>query len=115
MDVKFDIGHLKNEADWKELSVLLGGASDVVNCIIRHLMLSHVVSYLVENPYIDRDYSSDYRFFYAQTFRTYDRHCKRIHFFAEDVGLILALPNWTARVERLRATSERSYTVVFHR
>ena len=119
MNVTFEIRHLKNEADWKQLGAFLsgasqlgaflGGASDVVSCVIRHLMLSNVVSYLVENPYIDCDYSSDYRFFYAQTFRTYDRHCKRVHFFAEDVGAIFALPNWNERVKALQATSLRSY------
>jgi len=109
MNVTFEIRHLKNEADWKQLSVVLGEASDVVSCVIRHLMLSRVTSYLIETPYIDRDYSSDYRFFYAQTFKTYGRHCIRIHFFAEDVSKILALPNWNARVVALQETSLRSY------
>jgi hypothetical protein len=109
MNVSFEVGHLKNQADWKQLGTLLGGASSVVSSVIRHLMLSNVVSYLIETPYIDRDYSSDYRFFYAQTFKTYARHCKRIHFFAEDVALILALPDWTARTKALEATSLRSY------
>jgi hypothetical protein len=109
MNVSFEVGHLKNEADWKQLGSLLGGASGVVSSVIRNLILSKVVSYLIESPYIDRDYSSDYRFFYAQTFKTYQRHCKRIHFFAEDVAQILALPNWTARTKALEATSLRSY------
>ncbi|MET4483481.1 hypothetical protein [Bradyrhizobium sp. F1.13.3] len=109
MNVSFEIRQLKNAADWKQLSVVLGGASDVVSSVIHHLMLSNVTSYLIEDPYIDRDYSSDYRFFYAQTFRTHERHCKRVHFFAEDVDKILALPNWTDRVKALETTSLRSY------
>jgi hypothetical protein len=63
----------------------LGGAGNrVFKSILHHLVTVGCVSYLIESRYIDRDYSSDYRRFYAQTFRTYDRHCKRVHFFAED-------------------------------
>jgi hypothetical protein len=109
MNVEFQIGPLLKEADWKQLASLLGGASPVVNSVIRHLMLSRVNSYLLEDQYIDRDYSSDYRYFYAQTFKTYDRHCKRIHFFAEDISKLFSLTQWTERVKALEETSLRSY------
>src|ERR1700730_2396257 len=109
MNVTFQTGALDKEADWKQLGTLLGGPSNVVTSVIHHLMNLRVTSYLLEGQYIDRDYSSDYRYFYAQTFKNYERHCKRIHFFAEDVSTILSLPEWTARVEALRRTSGRSY------
>ena len=109
MDVSFKIGPLTQEADWQQLASLLGGVSPVVKSVIHHLMLLNVNSYLIEAPYIDRDYSSDYRFFYAQTFKTYDRHCERIHFFAEDVSKIFAIENWSERVRALQETSKRSY------
>ena len=109
MNITLQIGTLENEADWKQLAVLLGGPSKVVNSVIHHLMNLRVKSYLLESQYIDRDYSSDYRYFYAQTFKNYERHCKRIHFFEEDVGPIFLLPEWAARVQALEATSRRSY------
>ncbi|WP_156162979.1 hypothetical protein [Bradyrhizobium sp. LTSP857] len=109
MNVTFQIGALLNDTDWKQLGSVLGGPSTVVNSVIRHLMLSNVTSYLLEDRYIDRDYSSDYRHFYAQTFKTYDRHCKRIHFFAEDISKLFSLPHWSNRVKALEYTSQRSY------
>jgi hypothetical protein len=109
MHVDFQIGALDKEADWKQLADLLGGPTKVVNSVVHHLLNLKVTSYLLESQYIDRDYSSDYRFFYAQTFKNYKRHCKRIHFFAEDISKILSLPDWSSRVAALRGTSNTSY------
>jgi len=110
MNCEFRIGSLANQEDWVALGDILGGQGHrVVASIIRHLITLSVKSFLVETRYIDRDYSSDYRRFYAQTFRTYDRHCQRVHFFAEDVGAILDKPEWADRVAALQNTSKRSY------
>jgi hypothetical protein len=109
MKIQFEVGSLLESEDWTQLASLLGGPSTVANKVIRHLMLSHAQSYLLESNYIDRDYSSDYRHFYAQTFKTYGRQCKRVHFFAEDIGKILGLPTWIDRIKALEATSQRSY------
>src|SRR6266478_3043356 len=109
MNVDYLVGQLKDENDWKTLAGCLGGSHRVVASIIRHLMVIGAKSYLIETRYIDRDYSSDYRRFYAQTFKTYDRHCERVHFFAEDIQLILSKPNWNERTDALQNTSERSY------
>ena len=109
MNVDFKIAPLKSEEDWKGLAQILGGPNRVVNSLVRHLITIKVCSYLLETRYIDRDYSSDYRRFYAQTFKTYDRHCQRVHFFAEDIDLIIQKPTWAERVKALQATSHRSY------
>lgn len=109
MNVDYLVGQLKDEDDWKTLAECLGGSHRVVGSIIHHLMVIGAKSYLIESRYIDRDYSSDYRRFYAQTFRTYDRHCKRVHFFAEDLESFGAKKNWVERTEALQNTSKRSY------
>lgn len=109
MDVDYRIGSLKNTADWAGLADQLGGDRPLTQSIIRHLISTNVCSYLIEGRYIDRDYSSDYRRFYAQTFQTYGRHCKRVHFFAEEIADIIARPTWAERVVALQATSRKSY------
>jgi hypothetical protein len=109
MNVDFKIAQLESPEDWAGLAQILGGASRVVQSMIRHLITVQTRSYLFETRYIDRDYSSDYRRFYAQTFKTYDRHCQRVHFFAEEVGKIIGSTGWLKRVELLQATSRRSY------
>jgi len=109
MNVDYLVGQLKTESDWKTLAGCLGGNHRVVASIIRHLMVIGTKSYLIESRYIDRDYSSDYRRFYAQTFKSYDRHCKRVHFFAEDLEPIGTNRNWVERAVALQKTSKRSY------
>lgn len=110
MNVDFKIAPLKTLEDWAGLAEVFGGPSRVVNSLIRHLITVNVSSYLLETRYIDRDYSSDYRRFYAQTFKTYDRHCQRVHFFAEDIeAIVTKKPTWLERAKALQATSRRSY------
>jgi len=108
MNVDFQIASLRVPEDWNALAKILGGPNRVVNSIIRHLITVGVCSYLVETRYIDRDYSSDYRRFYALTFKTYDRHCKRVHFLRKKL-------NPSSRIQfgssgrALEKTSRRSY------
>jgi hypothetical protein len=110
MNLDYAVGKLDTPEDWGGLAQELGGKDQrLVLSIIRHLITVGAKSYLIETRYIDRDYSADYRRFYAQTFRNYERHCKRIHFFKEDVANILALPTWSDRVADLQKTSKRSY------
>ena len=110
MNLDYAIGKLDTPEDWAGLAEVLGGKGQrPVHSIIRHLITIGAKSYLTKSRYIDRDYSADYRYFYAQTFRTYDRHCQRVHFFQEDVAAILALPSWSERTVALQRTSTRSY------
>lgn len=52
-------------------------------------------SILVENEYVDHDYLDDYTNYYAKCFKPYNKHCKRVHFWADNIrnanisGLIL--------------------------
>src|ERR1700733_12886037 len=104
MNVDFKIAQLESPEDWAGLAETLGGSSRVVLSIIRHLRTVQTRSYLLETQYIDRDYSADYRRFYSQTFKTYERHCQRVHFFAENIAPIIGNPVWLKRVEALQAT-----------
>lgn len=109
MNVDFNVAQLVTKDDWAGLAELLGGPSPVVTAIIRHLIMTNVCSYLRETQYIDRDYSSDYRRCYAQTFKTYGRHCQRVHFFAESIEPIITKATWAERVKALQGTSKTSY------
>jgi len=81
MRVTYTVEPLDTAENWAKLAEVLGdGHPEVVQSTIRHLRILDVKSYVLEDPYIDRDYSADYLHFYARTFRTYPRHCKRAHF-----------------------------------
>ena len=80
MRIDHTVELLDSPNTWTILAQALGGEnSGLVLNILRHLRVLGAKSFVVEDPYIDRDYSADYLHFYARTFRTHDRHCKRVH------------------------------------
>ncbi len=95
---------------WAGLAHALGdGHPLAVHSTIRHLRILGAKSYVIEDPYIDRDYSADYLHFYARTFRTHARHCKRAHFFTEDVSPLLHKARSTEQLHQLREFASSSY------
>ena len=101
---------LETDADWNGLAHVLGdGHPDVVQNTIRHLRILRAKSYILEDPYIDRDYSADYLEFYARTFRNHPRHCRRAHFFSKDVSSLVKADLSTDRLEKLHALAADSY------
>ena len=110
MNTAYTTASLDGPDAWDRLAKLLGGGqTGVANNIIRHLDVLGVKSYVLEDPYIDRDYSADYLEFYARTFRTHSRHCKRVHFFSNDISPLLSSPLTTERLRHLRQTASASY------
>ena len=110
MKIKYRAEPLDSQAAWSRLAEALGGgALEVVRNTIRHLRVLGVKSYVVEDPYIDRDYSADYLHFYARTFRAHERHCKRVHFFSNDVSPLLSRPLSTDRLVEIQRVSNTTY------
>ena len=110
MKITHTVEPLDSPESWLRLADLLGGeAIEVVRSTIRHLRVLNVQSYVLEEPYIDQDYSSDYAQFYARTFRTYERYCKRVHFFSSDITPLLERPLSADRLSRLGDFAEQAY------
>lgn len=76
-----------------------------VDALMQHVASLGATYAVLEDPYTDRDYSSDYQNFYAGAFKDYPRETKRLHLFAEDVSHILE----TDLAEQDKAFSEASY------
>ena len=103
MLITYTVQSLDTDDAWANLARALGdGHPEVVGNTIRHLRILGAKSYVLEDPYIDRDYTADYLHFYAGTFRTYARHCKRAHFFSDDVSSVLRDPRSTQQLLQLR-------------
>ena len=110
MEIAHTVEPLDSPQAWSRLARLLGGASlEVVHNTIRHLRVINPSSYVLEDPYIDRDYSADYSQFYARTFRTHEPHCKRVHFFSRDISPLLQRPLSTDQLNRLGNFAEQYY------
>ena len=110
MRITHTVETLDSPAAWSRLGRILGGESlEVVQNTIRHLRVLNAKSYILEDPYIDRDYSSDYLYFYARTFRTHERYCKRVHFFSDDISPLLNRPLSTDRLLKIGDFSRTAY------
>ena len=110
MKISHTVEALDSAAAWSRLAQALGGAGlDVVRNTIRHLRVIGVKCYVLEDPYIDRDYSADYAQFYALTFHAHERHCKRVHFFSRDISPLLHRPLSTDRLNELGGLAKGAY------
>lgn len=110
MRITYTVGSLHTTDDWTALGHLLGdGHPLAVASTIRHLRILGARSYVLEDRYIDRDYSADYLHFYARTFRTHARHCQRAHFFSDDISPELSQVRSTEAISQLRSLAVTSY------
>ncbi len=110
MRIKHTVASLDSQDDWARLAETFGDIKlDVVRNTLRHLRVLDVKSYVLENPYIDRDYSADYLHFYARTFRAHERHCKRVHFFSDNISTLLSRPLTTERLRQIQDFASTSY------
>ncbi len=115
MKITHTVEPLDSNAAWSRLARVLGGAGlDVVRNTIRHLRVLNARCYVLEDPYIDRDYSADYAQFYALTFHAHERHCKRVHFFSQDISPLLQRPLSTARLN-CPSSKQMGLLSVFHK
>lgn len=110
MRITYTVTSLDTADAWDDLAPALGdGHPFAVQSTIRHLRILGAKSYVLEKPYIDRDYSADYLHFYARTFRAHARHCKRAHFFCEDLSPLLRQSRSTEQLRQLREFARTSY------
>ena len=110
MQIKHSARLLESSDEWSRLSNEFGDEhSQVIENIVHHLKDLGVVSCVLEEPYIDRDYSADYVYYYAKTFREYSRHCKRVHFFSKDVTQLLQEVRSSEQIREFRKIAQTNY------
>ena len=73
------------EDAWGEINKWLGD-SPISNAVVRRLKDLGAQSCIIEDYYLDKDYSASYSTYYSKLYRQYSRHCKRLHFFSEDLS-----------------------------
>ncbi len=83
---------MESQADWDDLEKVLDPVrkTDAVFNTVRQLRDAGIKSIVIENDYLDRDFSEEYTAFYAKLFRRHRRHARRMHFFTSDVSQIVA-------------------------
>ena len=84
---KFDNGKVYSYENEKKEILIKGIANsrkqtaDAFLDIFSNLSISN---FIVEHPYMDKDYLEDYSNYYARCYTNYDRFCLRIHFFKSE-------------------------------
>ena len=110
MKIAYTVEPLDSPNDWSRLAQALGGENrDVVRHTLRHLRVLDAKCYVLEDSYIDRDYSADFFHFYARTFRAHARHCKRVHFFSADISPMLRRPLSTDGLRQMQNFASTTY------
>lgn len=67
---------------------LSGREKYIIKRMYKILSRMGLVSILIENDYIDRDYIEDYAGFFSRSFRDYKSKCSRVHFFSDYIDEI---------------------------
>jgi hypothetical protein len=109
-DVAFRLYALVTETDWVELQELIDPtmSDSAVANIMEQLRSAGSRSVILEEDYLDRDFSEEFKAFYSTLFRRYRRHTERLHFFKTDVAPLLAATNTASDIARgLEEISER--------
>lgn len=85
----FRIVKLLSDPEWALFEALLSekqSCPEIVRTLTNQLKSLNVRSALVEEDYIDRDFSEAYSAYYAKTFRRHTKLCTRVLFFATDIS-----------------------------
>ncbi|MCJ2008208.1 hypothetical protein [Methylobacterium sp. J-092] len=93
-------------AGWQSLEATLHenqSNKTITDTIIRHLRELNADSLLIEEDYIDRDFSEAYSAYYAKTFRRHSKLCRRILVFASDVTFLNPLNDVQSAISQLEA------------
>lgn len=103
----FNYLSLGSNADWKKLEDRLAvdqANPHIAGVIATRLRELGALSVLVEDDYLDRDFSEAYSAYYSTTFRRHSKLCTRLLFFADDISFV----NTTTDAEELSNQLEAS-------
>jgi hypothetical protein len=96
---------------WADLELFLNkeqGNPQITSTLVRHLRELNARAALLDDDYIDRDFSEAYSAFYAKTFKRHSKVCQRLLFFS--CGLdFLKTSSVAEAAKRLELESTQSY------
>lgn len=104
--------HLWNAGGWKVLETILAESQsrhEISTKIIEQLRALGAQTVLVEEDYIDRDFSEAYTAYYAKTFRRHRKHCKRLLFFSARMEFLADTKDVAKSVQSLEEVGKPSF------
>lgn len=102
---------LDSDDSWDQLRGAIGYSDRLpsVAQIVSLLQRNDVKFCLVEESYLDRDFSSQFSKFYSTVFRNYSKNCKRFHFFSVELDDSLTAADPKDIAILLNSTSNSTY------
>jgi hypothetical protein len=100
---------LKTDQDWLTLRAALepqGVSISSVRGVLDRARELGAISVIVEEDYLDRDFSAEFAAFYSRVFKRFSKICRRFHFFSDEVAPILNDPDPQKVAEGLACLSK---------
>lgn len=102
---------LSNPQDWSDFELLLNKEQSnphITANLVRHLRELGARGMLIEDDYIDRDFSEAYSAYYAKLFKRHSKLCKRLFFFSCNLQF-LSQSSVKDAAQRLEAECDQHY------
>lgn len=89
---QISIAPLRSKSDWEKLhqELDLKQINHAISCMVAHLQALKVESCVIENHYLDQDFTDLYAAFYARVFKLHHKMCRRFHFFRSDLSRVFS-------------------------
>jgi hypothetical protein len=105
------LGRLTAIGEWDALRASLDpkNRSAAVKNILEQLRNGGALSVVIEEEYLDQDFTAAYSAFYSTIFKRHTKLCRRLHFFKEDVTTAIDNARALASSVEVQEAGERSY------
>lgn len=105
---------LGDDGSWERLrDFICERPSTCVKGVLAYLKERGAEFVLIENEYLDRDFTSEFSAFYSLVFKRHRKICRRLHFFAKPLDMNSGLSRLVALLEdAVRARNYLGYVVV---
>jgi hypothetical protein len=102
---------LTSQADWDSIQGKIDPKNklEIVYNTIEIFRSLGATSALIEDNYLDIDFSSDFSNFYSKIFKIHQKSCKRIHFFSENICPLLKSIDAEVVAEGLQKHSDNGH------
>ena len=86
---------LENDAEWEDLHLSIDRRKKIlaVDSILKSARDTGAIAAIIEEEYLDRDFTAEFSTFYSKVFKRHTKICRRVHFFSAAIDQIIALPD----------------------
>jgi hypothetical protein len=105
------LSQLTTDPEWQALWSSLDPKLNItgVDNVLQQIRRSGATCVLIEEEYLDQDFTASYSAFYATVFKRHIKLCVRLHFFKVDIKLLIDDVNAQTSALELEETAKENY------